>query len=90
MDLIFNEISANYLANSEHDAKKRMQDLLEVCKKAKENGFFYLRVERKFYSERLKETYPIVDWLNDRSVFPTQKSFFLSYVFLLLRGKLKS
>ncbi len=79
MDLIFNEISAKYLANSEHEAKKRMQDLLEVCKKAKENCFSYLRIERKFYSKKLKETYTIVDWLNDRSVFPTQKSFFLSY-----------
>jgi hypothetical protein len=79
MDLIFNEISANYLANSEHEAKQRMQNLLDVCKKAKENGFSNLRVERQFDSERLKERYSIVDWLNDRSVLPTQKSFFLSY-----------
>ena len=79
MDLIFNEISANYLTNSEHEAKIRMRDLLDVCKKAKENGFSYFRIERKFYSKKLKETYTIVDWLNDRSISPTQKSFFLSY-----------
>lgn len=30
MDLIFNEISANYLTNSDYEAKKRMQDLCEV------------------------------------------------------------
>ncbi len=57
MDLIFNEISANYLTNSEHDAKKRMQDLLDVCKKAKENGFSYLRVERQFETYSLKKTF---------------------------------
>ena len=79
MDLIFNEISANYLANSEHDAKKWMQDLSDVCQKAKENGFSNLRVERKFETYSLKKGYTIVDWLNDRSVSHIQKSSFLSY-----------
>jgi hypothetical protein len=79
MDLIFNEISAKYLTNSEHDTKKRMQDLLEVCKKAKENGFSHLRVARKLETDFLKNTYTIADWLNARSVSPTQKSSFLSY-----------
>ncbi|MEN8215122.1 MAG: hypothetical protein ABFS56_01840 [Pseudomonadota bacterium] len=81
MDLIFNEISANYLTNSdsEDEARKRMQDLCDVCKKAKENGFSQLRVERKFETYSLKNGYAIVDWLNDRSVYPTQKTFFLSY-----------
>jgi len=79
MDLIFNEISANYLTNSDYEAKKRMPDLCDVCKKAKENGFSHLRVERKFQTYSLKKGYTIVDWLNDRSISPTQKSIFLSY-----------
>jgi hypothetical protein len=79
VDLIFNEISANYLANSEHEAKKRMQNLLNVCQKAKDNGFSNLRIDREFFSKKLKEIYAISDWLNDPSVSPTQKSSFLAY-----------
>jgi hypothetical protein len=79
MELIFNEISANYLTNSDYEAKKRMQDLCYVCQKGKENGFSHLRVERKFETYSLKKNYSIVDWLNDRSVSLTQKSLFLSY-----------
>jgi hypothetical protein len=46
MELIFNELSANYPTHSDYKAK--MPNLLSVCKKGKESGFSNIRVEREF------------------------------------------
>lgn len=79
MELIFNEISANYLTNSDYEAKERMRVLCYVCQKGKTNGFSHLKVEREFENYTLKTNYKIVDWLSDSSVSRIQKSLFLSY-----------
>ncbi len=51
--------------NAVHNAKKRMQNLLEICQKGKKNGFLHLKVAREFETNLLAEGYSICDWLKN-------------------------
>jgi len=79
MDLFFNEISALYPANSKFDAQLRMTAFLELCKKAKENGFNSCKVVNNFEEKELTATYTIYNWLDDSQINKDQKDFYFSF-----------
>ena len=79
MELFFNEISAFYREDTRHAARERMQNLLELCKNAKKNGFNRLRTDRGFDFQELTKGYKVSDWYSDKAVSRTLKDFFLGF-----------
>jgi len=79
MDLFFNEISALYPANSKFDAQQRMTTFLELCKKAKQEGFNSCKVVNNFEETVLAATYTIHNWLGDTEINKDQKDFYFSF-----------
>jgi hypothetical protein len=79
MDLFFNEISTLYKANSKFDAQSRMKAFLELCKKAKQEGFNSFKVVNNFEDTELATTYTIHNWLGDPEINKDQKDFYFSF-----------
>lgn len=70
MDVYFNEISALYMAGNIYEAKEKMDSLLFVCKKAKDElGCRHLVVpDENFYQMQLAPDYSVKNWLSDNTV----------------------
>ncbi|HOS72115.1 MAG TPA: hypothetical protein PLZ75_06650 [Bacteroidales bacterium] len=79
MDLFFNEISAYYPAKSKFDAQQKMSAFLELCKKAKQEGFNSCKVVNNFEETELAATYTIHNWLGDTEINKNQKDFYFSF-----------
>lgn len=79
MELFFNEISSYYKESNRYGAKKRMIDFLDLCKKAKMEGFNLVRTNREFVSQELSDSYKISDWYSDTTIPRHLKDFFLGF-----------
>jgi hypothetical protein len=79
MELYFNEISAKYKTTNIHESQQRMLSLIELCKKAKKQGFNLFRTFREFDNIELSDGYRIYDWYSDVNVKNTIKSFYLGF-----------
>lgn len=79
MELFFNELSAFYREANRYGARARMENLLAVCRQAREEGFHLLRTDRDFDSQELTTGYRVWDWYGDSMVSMTMKSFFLGF-----------
>ncbi|MCP4135718.1 MAG: hypothetical protein GY754_32420 [bacterium] len=80
MEIFFNEIASNYPCASIHDARLRMNNFVQVCVKAREEGFRLCRIANEYYNILLADDYKIKDWLNDPATNKATKQIFLSYV----------
>lgn len=80
MELILNELSVRDLAGTPDDARQAMNNLLQLCKKAKdEMGFRHLRLQKAgIFNEELVLDYTLIQWLNDSQVSRTLRDFFSS------------
>lgn len=79
MELYFNEISGRYKEPNLYEAKARMQKFLDLCKRAKKEGFNLIRTNRTFDQQELSDGYKIANWYDDATISKTQKDFFLGY-----------
>jgi hypothetical protein len=79
MELYFNEISGRYKEPNLYEAKARMQKFLDLCKRAKKEGFNLIRTNRTFDIQELSDGYKIANWYADATISKAQKDFFLGY-----------
>lgn len=79
MELFFNEISGYYKEVNLYGAKARMKNFLDLCKKAKMEGFNLVRNNREFDFQELSDGYKISDWYGDATIPKNTKDFFLGY-----------
>ncbi|MBI4648054.1 MAG: hypothetical protein HY738_16085 [Bacteroidia bacterium] len=79
MELFLNELSANYPVASHHAAKARMDGLISLFKKTKEEGFILCRFPKNFETHTLFNDYTVLNWLNDSAIKKDLKDFYLSY-----------
>lgn len=79
MELFFNEISGCYKASNLFEAKARMRNFLDLCKRAKLEGFELIRTNREFDHQELSDGYKVWDWYSDPGISRSLKDFFLGY-----------
>jgi len=79
MELFFNEISGYYKESNLYEAKARMANFLDLCKKANMEGFNLVRTNREFDFQELSDGYKISDWYSDATVPKNMKDLFLGY-----------
>lgn len=78
MEVILNELSVEDLTGTPDDARQKMAELLQLCKKAKDelqcNG---LRLPNAgFFGEELVPGYTLNNWLTDNNVSQTLRTLF--------------
>ena len=79
MELFFNEISGYSKESNNYGAKTRMKSFLDLCKRAKIEGFNLIRTNREFDFQELSDSYKISDWYSDTTTPRNLKDFFLGY-----------
>lgn len=75
MELMFNELSTEPLADDQYQANEKMQVFAQTVKIAREHGFNKVRSEFSSAEIMLAKEYSLHSWLTDKVVSPEYKNF---------------
>lgn len=78
LEMVLNELSLRPLAKDVYAARKRMAEFVQTMNMATIQGVRrMLRTPSDFNTEELAPDYPVMRWVNDKSVEPDLRNFYL-------------
>lgn len=78
LEMVLNELSLHPLARDVYAARQRMEAFVQTMNVATRQGVKgMLRTSTDFNAEELAPDYPVVRWVNDRTVEPDLRNFYL-------------
>jgi len=78
LEMVLNELSLRPLARDVYAARKRMTEFVQTMNMATMQGVRrMLRTSSDFNTEELAPDYPVMRWVNDKSVEPDLRNFYL-------------
>src|SRR5579859_1259350 len=78
LEMVLNELSLRPLARDVYAARQRMAEFVQTINVATRQGFRgMLRTSTDFNAEELAPDYPVMRWVNDKSVEPDLRNFYL-------------